>query len=302
MTTYELLILRAARNYRLIIESLFFSKKPRIKWPLMLLILFHHVLQITGAILFMIGSKASTHSIMAPATLARKMHGLIAPLSYIFFVLWWRQMDYLEETLQEVNEILLRAKFPLLGSLRATITAELESRHRSIILYMKAVSQLLVLLYFLPPVVALFFNPSSSRTLRLPMEMLDPLSLLGVSSNDVIGVLIYFSYFASYLVHNYTLYTGAAILIVTIDSLKTAFRVCGLCLETLGHGKSADWEQFVDAVKLHQRLYRLTAKMKNAVEPLLAMIITGTVIFNLLSGLAFAQVGLKNAYHFKLLF
>ncbi|XP_072157193.1 uncharacterized protein [Bemisia tabaci] len=284
MATHELLILRTARNYKLILQRLFFIEKPRMKWPLVFLIVLHQTLQITGAILFMIGSKASTHSIMAPATLAGKIYALILPSGYIVFAIWWRQIDYVVETLQEVNEILFYAQFPLLGSLRAAVITELESRHRTIILCLAYASHVAVSVYFLPSLTALFFNPSQ---LRLPVEMADPFPLLGIASNDLIRVLIYFGYFASYLLHFYITFTGAAILIVTVDSLKTAFSVCGLCLETLGHGRSADWEQFVDAVKLHQRLFRLAAKMKNAIEPLLTIIITGTVAYNAIAGLAF---------------
>ncbi|CAH0389707.1 unnamed protein product [Bemisia tabaci] len=148
------------------------------------------------------------------------------------------------------------AKDSLDSSLRTTIITELESRHRSIIICLTLGSQLLVVFYFLPPVIALFFNPSPSRKLRLPMEMPDPLSLLGFASNDVTMSLIYLSFFASYLVHFYIIYVGAALQVTTVDSLKTAFCICGLSLGTLGHDKFSNWEQFVDAVKLHQRLFR----------------------------------------------
>ncbi|CAH0389708.1 unnamed protein product [Bemisia tabaci] len=252
MATHELLILRTARNYKLILQRLFFIEKPRMKWPLVFLIVLHQTLQITGAILFMIGSKASTHSIMAPATLAGKIHALILPWGYIVFAIWWRQIDYVVKTLQEVNEILLYAQFPLLGSLRAAVITELESRHRTIILCLAYASHVAVSVYFLPSLTALFFNPSQ---LRLPVEMADPFPLLGIASNDLIRVLIYFGYFASYLLHFYITFTGAAILIVTVDSLKTA----------------------------------LAANMKNAIEPLLTIILTVTVAYDVIVGLAFVQ-------------
>ena len=106
MATNELMIFKTARKFRFILGDISSITNPRIKWPLLFLILLHHITQMTIEILLLIGSK-NKHSVVAPAALAREVHCLITPCGYILIAIWWRKKQVFIDIAQEVNEIFL---------------------------------------------------------------------------------------------------------------------------------------------------------------------------------------------------
>lgn len=101
----ELLILKTARRFSFIIERLFSITNPHEKWPLVFLVLLHHSMQITGEILLAVGP-SNAHSFTASAILEFRVHCLQMPVNYIILVLWWRMIDFVVETAQEINNVL----------------------------------------------------------------------------------------------------------------------------------------------------------------------------------------------------
>ncbi|XP_072158844.1 uncharacterized protein [Bemisia tabaci] len=149
----------------------------------------------------------------------------------------------------------------------------------------------MVLFYFLPPIVTFFLNPSPSRQLNLPLGLgiPNPLSLLGITPNDVTRALVYLCISASIATQFYVAHIGTLLVFITVDALKTAFFLSGISFETIGHDDFSQREQFVSAVTHHQRLFRLTSKVKEVVEPILEITLTGAMTFGVIGGLAIIQ-------------
>ncbi|CAH0393470.1 unnamed protein product [Bemisia tabaci] len=234
----------------------------------------------------------NTQYLTVTATLARKIHSIISPLLYLGLALWWQKRDVLIDCTQKLNNILLDNQFPLPTSLRTSIIADLESRHRLVALSVTPRrTQIMVLFYFLPPIVTFFLNPSPSRQLNLPLGLgiPNPLSLLGITPNDVTRALVYLCISASIATQFYVAHIGTLLVFITVDALKTAFFLSGISFETIGHDDFSQREQFVSAVTHHQRLFRLTSKVKEVVEPILEITLTGAMTFGVIGGLAIIQ-------------
>nr|XP_018898424.1 PREDICTED: uncharacterized protein LOC109031398 [Bemisia tabaci] len=223
---------------------------------------------------------------MPADALARKMHCLIAPVGYTTLAISWRKTSMMIEIAEEVNKLLLTDQFPISSSMRAAIITDLENRHRVIIICVMSGAQLMVLFYFVPPILKFLTSAPSSRQLDLPLNLPDPLALIGFTPTDVSRAIAYFICILSNMSHFYIVYLGKSLTFVIMDSLKTAFFICGQSLETFGHEGFLDTEQFLSAVKLHQRVLRLSSKVKNAVEPYFIVSLTASMCYNTTCALA----------------
>lgn len=106
MPNHELVVLRTARRYRIVLEGLFFITEPKIRWILVPLLLLHHTTMILGGILLVVDATA-TYSLLIPATLAQKQHCIVVPGCYMTLAVFWQKSRLLIEVAKEVNEALL---------------------------------------------------------------------------------------------------------------------------------------------------------------------------------------------------
>ncbi|XP_072158840.1 uncharacterized protein [Bemisia tabaci] len=158
----------------------------------------------------------------------------------------------------------------------------------------------MVLFYFLPPVVTFLLSRSPSRRLEYPVGVPDPLSLIGITTNNPTRAFLYSIGWVSNMVQYYIMNLGNALIFIFLDSLKTAFLICGHSLETHGRDGCLSWHQFLSAIKLHQRLFRLTSKVKHVIEPIIAVTISGTASYNVICALSISQG--FHAQNIKMLF
>ncbi|CAH0775680.1 unnamed protein product [Bemisia tabaci] len=287
-TTEELLVLKTARKFKRLLEFFFPPKNSQNIWPLVPFIILHHFIQTLFMIMPLLETK-NTQYLTVTATLARKIHSIISPLIYINLAVWWQKRDVLVEFTQNLNNILLDDQFPLPASLRTSIITDLESRHRLMVLSVTPVTQIMVLFYFLPPIVTFFLNPSPSRQLNLPLGIPNPLSFLGFTPNDVTRALVYFCISVSIATQFYVIHIGTLLVFITVDALKTAFFISGISFETIGHDDFSQREQFVSAITHHQRLFRLSSKLKEVIEPILEVALTGAMTYIVIGELAIIQ-------------
>ncbi|XP_072158842.1 uncharacterized protein [Bemisia tabaci] len=157
------------------------------------------------------------------------------------------------------------------------------------VLSVTPVTQIMVLFYFLPPIVTFFLNPSPSRQLNLPLGIPNPLSFLGFTPNDVTRALVYFCISVSIATQFYVIHIGTLLVFITVDALKTAFFISGISFETIGHDDFSQREQFVSAITHHQRLFRLSSKLKEVIEPILEVALTGAMTYIVIGELAIIQ-------------
>nr|XP_018898423.1 PREDICTED: uncharacterized protein LOC109031397 [Bemisia tabaci] len=251
MPNHELVVLRTARRYRIVLERLFFITESKIRWILVPLLLLHHTTMILGGILLVVDATAA-YSLLIPATLAQKQHCIVVPGCYMTLAVFWQKSRLLIEVAEEVNEALLIDQLPIANDLRAAVITDLENRHPLIVLYMTSISQVLISFYVLSPVVKFLTSTSPLRQLELPLNMQDPLSLVGLTTTDVTRVMIYFIFSTCLMATFFIIYLGKSLNLIILDSLKTAFSICGQSFETLGRDGPSNMEQFLSAVKLHQ--------------------------------------------------